>query len=204
MVDNVNHHRRRPQDEVLDLVHSVMHQVRAQQYRVLRGGGHDITHMESKVLIYLARHPEATQRDMARDTGRDKAQLARLIKGLRERGLLSSQADPADRRNLRLSLTAEGKSVLQKLEQQSTRLASKAVAAMNAAEVRQLLIGRGRARPDDSRCADQLAVAPGRCAAPAAQRPACTIPASVRMAPAWVAYSAPGIMRSKCGSPPNT
>ena len=138
-VDNVNHAARRPEDEVLDLVHAVMHQVRSQQYRVLRGGGHDITHMESKVLIYLARHPEATQRDMARDTGRDKAQLARLIKGLRERGLVASQADPADRRNLHLSLTAGGKSVLQQLERQSTRLASKAVAALKTAEVRQLV-----------------------------------------------------------------
>lgn len=138
-VDKVNHAARRPEDEVLDLVHSVMHQVRSQQYRVLRGGGHDVTHMESKVLIYVARHAEATQRDMARATGRDKAQLARLIKGLRERGLLASQADPADRRNLRLSLTAEGRSVLQQLERQSTRLASKAVAALKAAEVRQLV-----------------------------------------------------------------
>jgi DNA-binding MarR family transcriptional regulator len=90
------------------------------------------------VLIYVARHAEATQRDMARDTGRDKAQLARLIKNLRERGLLASQADPADRRNLRLSLTPDGRSVLQELEQQSKRLASKAVAALKASEVRQL------------------------------------------------------------------
>jgi DNA-binding MarR family transcriptional regulator len=139
-VDNINHAARSPQDEVLDLVHTVMHQVRSQQYRVLRGDGHDITHMESKVLIYLARHPEATQRDLARDTGRDKAQLARLIKGLRERGLLASQADPADRRSLRLSLTASGKSVLQQLQRQSTRLAGKAVAALKTAEVRQLVV----------------------------------------------------------------
>jgi DNA-binding MarR family transcriptional regulator len=138
-VDKVNHAPRRPQDEVLDLVHTVMHQVRSQQYRVLRAGGHEITHMESKVLGYLARHPEATQRDMARSTGRDKAQLARLIKNLRERGLLTSRADPADRRNLRLSLTADGKSVLHTLQQQSARLASKAVAALGAAEVRQLV-----------------------------------------------------------------
>jgi DNA-binding MarR family transcriptional regulator len=135
-VDKVNH---RPEDEVLDLVHTVMHQVRSQQYRVLRGAGHELTHMESKVLSYLARHPEATQRDMARATGRDKAQLARLIKGLRENGLLDSQADPEDRRNQRLSLTSEGKSVLQRLQQQSTRLASKAVAALKPAEVKQLV-----------------------------------------------------------------
>lgn len=123
---------------MLDLVHTVMHLVRSQQYRALRGGGHELTHMESKVLGYVARHPQATQRDMAHATGRDKAQLARLIKGLRERGLLDSQPDPKDRRNQRLSLTADGRSILRKLRQQSARVASRAVAALEPAEVEQL------------------------------------------------------------------
>jgi DNA-binding MarR family transcriptional regulator len=138
-MDIVNHSRRRPEDEVLELVHTVMHQVRSQQYRVLRARGHDLTHMESKVLIYVSRHPDGTQRDMARDTGRDKAQLARLIKNLRERGLVASQVDPTDRRNQRLSLTADGRSVLHELQRQSTRLATQAAAALSATEVRQLV-----------------------------------------------------------------
>ena len=138
-VDNVNHLQPRPQDEVLDLIHTVMHQYRSQQYQVLREGGHDITHMEKKVLGYVDQHPDATQSDMARDSGRDKAQLARLIKGLRERGLLASQADEADRRNLRLSLTADGRSVLRVLDQQSRRLATQAVSGMSVAEQRQLV-----------------------------------------------------------------
>jgi DNA-binding MarR family transcriptional regulator len=138
-LDNVNHLEPRPQDEVLELIHTVMHQYRSQQYQVLRDGGHDITHMEKKVLGYVDRHPDATQSDMARDSGRDKAQLARLIKGLRERGLLDSQADAADRRNLRLSLTADGRSVLRTLDQQSRRVATQAVAGMSAAEQKQLL-----------------------------------------------------------------
>ncbi|TMH03956.1 MAG: MarR family transcriptional regulator [Betaproteobacteria bacterium] len=104
-MDNVNQSRNqlrtRPEDELMDLVHRVMHQYRSEQYQVLRGGPNDITHMESKVLGYVGRHPGATQSDLARDSGRDKAQLARLIKGLRERGLLAGEADEADRRNVR-------------------------------------------------------------------------------------------------------
>lgn len=138
-LDNVNRSERRPQDEVLDLVHTVMHQYRSQQYQVLREGGHDITHMEKKVLGYVDRHPDTTQSDIARDSGRDKAQLARLIKALRERGLLDSQADEADRRNQRLSLTADGRSVLRTLDQQSRRLATQAVAGMSDTEQRQLV-----------------------------------------------------------------
>ena len=140
-MDNVNQSqsRTRPEDELMDLVHRVMHQYRSEQYQVLRGGPNDITHMESKVLGYVGRHPGATQSDLARDSGRDKAQLARLIKGLRERGLLTGEADEADRRNVRLALTSEGESVLRLLQQQTRRLATKAVAGIDAAERAQLV-----------------------------------------------------------------
>jgi DNA-binding MarR family transcriptional regulator len=141
-MDNVNQSARNnpaADEDVLDLVHTVMHQYRSQQYQVLRDGPHDITHMESKVLGFFARHPGATQSGLAEHSGRDKAQLARLIKGLRERELLTGEADPADRRNLRLSLTADGQSVLRTLQQQARRLAAQAVAGMTQAQQQELL-----------------------------------------------------------------
>jgi DNA-binding MarR family transcriptional regulator len=138
-MDNVNHQRERAEDELMELVHRVMHQYRSEQYQVLRGTPSDITHMESKVLGYVGRHRGATQSDLARDSGRDKAQLARLIKGLRERGLLQAEPDPEDRRNLRLALTDAGEGVLGLLRQHTRRLASKAVTGLDAAERAQLV-----------------------------------------------------------------
>lgn len=138
-MDKVNHPRERADDEVMELVHRVMHQYRSEQYQVLRGGPSDITHMEGKVLAYVGRHRGATQSDLARDSGRDKAQLARLIKALRERGLLQAEPDPEDRRNLRLALTEAGEDVLRLLRQQTRRLASKAVNGFDAAERAQLV-----------------------------------------------------------------
>lgn len=123
-----------PDNDVLELIHAVMHQYRSQQYRALRDGPHDITHMDSKVLGFFGRHPGATQSDLAQHSGRDKAQLARLIKGLRERGLLDAQADEADRRNVRLSLTTEGVALQRALQQQAKRLATAAVAGLDSAE----------------------------------------------------------------------
>lgn len=137
-IDNVNQSASTTDDGVLEIVHQVMHQYRAQQFRVLRDGPHDITHMDSKVLGYFGRHPGATQSDLAQHSGRDKAQLARLIKGLRDRGLLDGEPDPADRRNTRLSLTAAGQSVRKALQQQAKRLNATAVAGMAAAERAQL------------------------------------------------------------------
>ncbi|CAN5278659.1 hypothetical protein BH11PSE9_BH11PSE9_33420 [soil metagenome] len=141
-IDTVNHQgsvAKPGDDDVLELIHAVMHDYRSLQYRALRDGPHDITHMDSKVLGFFGRRPGATQSDLAQHSGRDKAQLARLIKCLRDQGLLQAEADEADRRNLRLSLTAEGRAVQRGLQQQAKRLSGKAVAGLSPAELAQLL-----------------------------------------------------------------
>ena len=139
-------------DEVLDLVHTVMHQYRSQQYQVLRDGPHDITHMESKVLGYIGHHPGATQSELSQHSGRDKAQLARLIKGLRDRELLAGEVGEEDRRSVKLTLTPEGQAVLRTLKQQARRLNAKAVSGMSSAEEAQLLalLQRVRANLDSA------------------------------------------------------
>ena len=126
-------------DDVLELVHAVMHQVRSRQYRVLRDGPHDITHMDGKVLGYFGRHAGATQSDLAQHSGRDKAQLARLVKGLRDRGLLAGAADADDRRNLRLTLTPAGVALQAQLQQQAQQVARQAMAGLDAEERAQLV-----------------------------------------------------------------
>ena len=138
-VDIVNQFKRPADDSPLELIHAVMHLYRSKQYQVLRSGGHDITHMETKVLGYLSHHPKSTQSDLAKHSGRDKAQLARLVKALRERGLLEGEADEADRRNVRLTVTQSGLALLQALHQQSGQLATQAVGGLTPAEVAQLV-----------------------------------------------------------------
>lgn len=156
--DNVNHsedvgkNRLRPTEDVLDLIHGVMHQYRSRQYRALRDGPHEITHMDSKVLHYFGRHPGATQSDLAGHTGRDKAQLARLIKGLRDKGLLDGQPDPEDRRNTQLTLTEDGKAIQRSLQQQARKLSEAAVAGLDSDERTRLmgLLRRVQANLDDA------------------------------------------------------
>jgi DNA-binding MarR family transcriptional regulator len=138
-VDIVNHSPKALDNDVLEAIHTVMHQLRSLQYRVLRDGPHQVTHMESKVLGYFGRQPGATQSDLALHSGRDKAQLARLIKGLRDRGLLVALADTADRRQVRLSLSEAGHAVQRALQQQAKRLAAGAVTGLSAGEHQQLL-----------------------------------------------------------------
>lgn len=138
-IDIVNHKTATLDEDVLECIHAVMHLQRSQKFRALRDGPHDITHMESKVLGFFNRRPGATQSDLAQHSGRDKAQLARLIKGLRDRGLLTAVADEADRRNHCLSLTPEGMALQRVLELQSERLSANAVAGFSPNEIQALL-----------------------------------------------------------------
>jgi DNA-binding MarR family transcriptional regulator len=138
-IDNVNHQAAAAEVEVLELIHSVMHQYRSRQFQVLRDGPDEVTHMDTKVLGFFGRHPGATQSDLALHSGRDKAQLARLIKGLRDRQLLLGEVDETDRRNVRLTLTKEGLALQARLRQQAKRMSAKAVAGFSQAEREQLL-----------------------------------------------------------------
>ncbi len=136
--------------EVLELVHALMHGYRSLQYRILRDGPHDITHMDAKVLGFFCTHPGATQRDLVQHSGRDKAQMARLVKTLCDKGLLARAADADDKRQVRLSPTADGQAVQRLLRQQAGRLGATATAGLSDAECAQLatLLGRVKANLD--------------------------------------------------------
>jgi DNA-binding MarR family transcriptional regulator len=137
--DNVNHCSEPRPDAVLELVHTIMHQYKTQQFQALRDGQHELTHMEAKVLSYFGNRPGTTQSDLARHSGRDKAQLTRLITALRERGLLQGEADAADRRNTRLSLTDAGRAIQQAAQREAEILNAQAVRGMSAQQQQALL-----------------------------------------------------------------
>jgi DNA-binding MarR family transcriptional regulator len=135
-VEDVNKPRR-PQgssDDVLEAIHGVMHLYRSRQHRVLRDSPQAVTHMESKVLGFFARHPGATQSDLVAHSGRDQGLLAKLIGGLRDRGMLAAAPDATDKRVIRLQLTERGQAADQALRRQARRLSTVAVQGFSEAE----------------------------------------------------------------------
>jgi DNA-binding MarR family transcriptional regulator len=139
LVDKVNQSSPSPALEVLERVHAIMHLYRSAQQRSLRAGPHDLAHMEIKVLGFFARWPSATQSDLAAHSGRDKAQLARLVRGLRDRGLLEAAADETDKRSTRLSLSSEGKEMFAALHRHDGALAEVALDGISEPERATLL-----------------------------------------------------------------
>ncbi|WP_457425477.1 MarR family winged helix-turn-helix transcriptional regulator [Roseateles sp. P5_E7] len=144
-VDTVNHKSSLP-EEVVESVHTVMHLFRSLQFQALKDGAHDLSHMEAKALGFFAARPGATQSELVQHAGRDKGQVARLIAGLRERGLLEAGADAADKRSVRLQVSAEGKALQQQVRKQAQRVSTQAVSGLDEAECQQLLALLGKLR----------------------------------------------------------
>jgi len=146
-IDNVNQLAEMPgsgQGDVLEALHAVMHTLRGHHAQALADAGASVSPLEGRVLAFFARHPGATQSDLAAHTGRDKGQLARLISGLRSQGLLDAVPDETDRRNLRLHLAPPAQAVHEALQRQRRQMARRAAAGLSADERQQLVALLGR------------------------------------------------------------
>jgi len=137
-VDNVNYNLD-DKHQVFETIHRLMHTFRARQYRLVQDSGVDLTHMQHKVLGYFARHPDATLSDLVAESGKDKAQIARLITEVRTKGLLDAKADTADKRVTRLRLTQAGREIFERLKKTERELSDLAVQGLSEDECKLLL-----------------------------------------------------------------
>ena len=137
-VDNVNNKSGAESRAIFESIHAIMHLFRTEQYRAFRDGPFELTHMEGRLLGFLAHNNGATLRDLVGFMERDKGQLARLVKNLKEHGLIAGQGDEKDRRSVQLNLTSEGRAIHASLRRQVDRLSNLAVEGLSTAECRQL------------------------------------------------------------------
>ncbi len=126
-------------DAVLDLLHALMHRYKRHMHQGLRDLSGGVGPMEARALGFVAQHPGSSASDLAAHSGRDKAQIARLLQQLLDRGLLAREADPADGRRQQLALTDSGRAAQRLMARQRQRFASRAMAGLDGAEQAQLL-----------------------------------------------------------------
>ena len=86
--------------------------------------------------IALLGGAEETQslNDLARASGVDKAQMSRVVSGLRARKLVSREADAKDARGIRLSLTRSGAKVYEQLIEAAAERNSAFLGCLSAKE----------------------------------------------------------------------
>jgi DNA-binding MarR family transcriptional regulator len=125
--------------EVLDRLHTLMHGLRRHLQEAMRHDGEGLGPMEARCLGYFMRHDGATQSDLVQHSGRDKAQIARIVKVLHERGLLQSCPDPDDGRSQRVSVTADGQTLQRKMQLHRARFEKAMTAGLAEGERATLL-----------------------------------------------------------------
>lgn len=122
------------QAEILERLHLLVSVFHRRMHEAVRDDGEGLAPMEARTLRFLAHHEGSTQRDMTQHTGRDKAQIARIVKTLLERGLVESTPDPDDGRSHRLRLTNAGRAMQRRMHQHRARFEQALVLGFDEAE----------------------------------------------------------------------
>jgi DNA-binding MarR family transcriptional regulator len=91
-----------------------------------------------RALCLCLRNPDSTQQWLVQAMGRDKGQIARLIRELEERGFLRRSPDERDKRVWRLAVTAEGEEKCRWFSVIEAKLANDLFAGLGVAECQQL------------------------------------------------------------------
>ncbi len=98
-----------------------------------------LTPAQFGVLSVLRAKPGIDQSSLARALGFDKVTVLRVLRGLELRGLITRNAAVASRRNLSISLSAEGKALLTHAHEPTERAYQRLMAPLNMEQQAQLL-----------------------------------------------------------------
>ncbi|TFF78151.1 MarR family transcriptional regulator [Aeromonas taiwanensis] len=91
-----------------------------------------------KVLQLIHAHDPATPQLIAQQSGRDKAQVTRLLQEMEKQGLIEKQPHPTDKRSICLALTPLACDRVSQAEQLAASLDEQLCALLEPAEVQQL------------------------------------------------------------------
>ena len=101
--------------------------------------GEDVTPVQFAMLNTLADQSGVDQVTLASMVGFDPATSGSVISRLESKGWVRRQEDPGDRRRKLLSITAEGRRVVQRLQRQVDRVQDRILEPLSATEGRQLV-----------------------------------------------------------------
>lgn len=123
---------------VIDGLHTLMHLLRRRLQQATQAEGDGLAAMEVRALGFFVRHPGSTAKALAAHSGRDKAQVARLLQPLLARGLLVATPDAQDRRSLQLRPTSGGLRIDRRMAARRQRIHHELLAGFDLAELQTL------------------------------------------------------------------
>lgn len=94
---------------------------------------------EGRIVYELAQHEQATATHLAQELGLDAGYLSRILSGFEKRGLLEKTPSEADRRQVLLALTDEGRAAFAELDAASRQEIEGMLAALVEEEQQRLI-----------------------------------------------------------------
>ena len=80
--------------DVFEAMHDLLHMYKAHMVRTMAAVHPELTLNEVRALMFVGRHPGASQKELVAHSGADKAQVARMVAQLQEKGWLESAPMP--------------------------------------------------------------------------------------------------------------
>ena len=110
--------------DVFEVLHDLMHQFRARLLQSLERIQPGLTFNEFRILMHAGRHPGITQKELVEHSHTDKAQMARTLAQLQDKGWLDRSASEADKRVRCLQLSTQGLQLFALLKNQREQIAA--------------------------------------------------------------------------------
>ena len=140
--------------DVFEVLHDLLHLFRARLLESLEAVQPGLTFNEFRILMHTGRHPGITQKELVEHSHTDKAQMARTLAQLQDKGWLERSASEADKRVRCLQLSARGKQLFDQLRHRREQIATELLSGTPAAQqallhelLRQALDGAQATRP---------------------------------------------------------
>lgn len=110
--------------EVFEVLHDLLHLFRARLLESLEAVQPGLTFNEFRILMHTGRHPGITQKELVEHSHTDKAQMARTLAQLQDKGWLERSASEADKRVRCLLLSAQGQQLFDQLRHRREQIAT--------------------------------------------------------------------------------
>ncbi len=110
--------------DVFEVLHDLLHLFRARLLESLEAVQPGLTFNEFRILMHTGRHPGITQKELVEHSHTDKAQMARTLAQLQDKGWLERSASEADKRVRCLQLSARGQQLFDQLRSRREQIAT--------------------------------------------------------------------------------
>lgn len=124
-----------PDSDIRNTLWQLAFQFKASTKRTIREYGLHLNGMHVRLLYLIRTQPECAANRLVAVTGRDKAQITRVVKELEAMGLVSRTPHPSDKRSQILTLSEQGRQLMRKTTEAEKAVEQRLLKGMSKEEV---------------------------------------------------------------------